>query len=393
METKTSYYGASGALATAGSPFREKGKESALQSFALELVPGTQCQLNCEACYKSGDGKPKRGKAMPLQDATSYIGQAQEAGFQEIVLIGGEPTLHPDLLEIVEFTRYEEGLKPILCTNGIRLADKAVVERLGAAETTVVTHASTPTIREAVKRYSGGPKGYVSFLERAIENLRDTEGITLVLEMPLTDSLFPYALPFFIHCRENGVIPFIELSRSRDDGQATSQVTPEQVRVLFETFRAYDERNFPQLMDQNPCPPAYGNKCTMTMTGLHVKNLGNGDTGGVFSCCAQKIRHGDLKEQPLAEILKSPTLAVFMDQDRYIVGPCKDCDLYAMCKGGCRGEAYLRFGCPRASSPACDRISEEDRKDVTVMAPQSCDGCPLEDCGQCALKASKTPKP
>lgn len=376
------------------STFREQGKNSPRQTFGIEVVPGGHCELQCEACYKRNkNGRPihqqpsasSNGEAaIPLAEIQSYIAQARAAGFQEVALLGGEPILHPDIFEIIRFVRREQGMAPILCTNGMSFTDVRNARRLEDTRTTVVTHAYLPGAEHDIDLYSG-QQGYADMLRRAIENLRQIPGVTLVLEMPLTRLLLPHAFAFFQYCREHGFTPFIEISRSRDNGEPTTSVTPEEVAELFHRFCMYDEEHHPDLVDACPTPPAYGTKCTMSMTGVHVKNLGRGDYGGLYSCCAQGIRHGDLKTQPLAEILRSPTMELFVDQDRFIVGPCRDCDFYNVCKGGCRGEAYLKFGCPRASCPACYLIAPEARNDPRVMAPASCDDCPAEHCSSCSL--------
>lgn len=89
------------------------------------------------------------------------------------------------------------------------------------------------------------------------------------------------------------------------------------------------------------------------------------------------MRHGDLKERSLAEVLAVPGVAVFQEQDEWIAGPCRDCEYYASCRGGCRGEAALVFGCSRASCPVCWHIDPEFRNNPAVMMPASCKGCPL----------------
>jgi len=357
------------------------------------------CQLNCEACYKHNRsrigtvcGTPTSGVTHVL-DAMHYIEQANNSGFGEVALLGGEPTLHPHVFDIVRGIR-EQGMTPILATNGIIFGEAKNAQELCGTRSVVVTHAYLPsangrTVPEhnVIDRYSGKP-GYAEMLGKALEHLKTVDGTTIVLEMPLVRSLYPIAFDFFRYCRQEGFVPFIEISRRNDTGSPTTDVTPEEIRNLFERCQEFDEQHFPDLAAEHIHPPAYGNSCTMPITGVHVKNLGKGDYGGVYSCCAQKVRHGDLREQSLEEILKSPTLAVYRDQDAYIVGPCRECDLYDTCKGGCRGEAMLRFGCPRASSPACYRIPADVRDDPHEMVPSSCEGCPLEHSEGCALPTS-----
>lgn len=373
--------------------FREKN-DSDNQCFGIEVVPGRRCTLNCEACYKTrqkvgslcGIGQALNIRMengdIPLEDFNDYVDQAAKEGFQEVAILGGEPTMHRNIEEMVRSTR-EFDLIPILVTNG-QIMNDSLIKALSDSGTVVVTHAVIPGRSDVMNRFAGRPD-YAGNLFRAINKLQYTKGIQLVLEMPLTGSLYNHAFDFFTYCRKNNITPFIEISRRNDSGEATTCVTPEQVKELFERFREYDLEHHPELASEVIFPPAYGNPCTMSVTGIHVKNFDNGDYGGVYSCCAQGIRHGDLKEQPLSEIMKSSTLTVFRDQDKYIVGPCKDCDIYDTCKGGCRGQAYLKFGCPRASNPSCHRTSKQKRNDPAVMAPESCEGCPLEDCDQCSL--------
>jgi len=368
----------------AATSFREKGKNSSFQSFAMEIVPGTTCQLNCESCYKSQKKNGNGNGKTPLPDAINFIDQASEVGFREIILMGGEPTLHPSLRQMMEHVK-RKGLQLIMTTNGIALQDPEKAQILSGIDATVVTHAYFPGGEELIDRYSGR-RGYAEILKRAIDNIRQIPGTNIVLEMPLSDSLFPKAFEFFKFCRESGVIPFIEISRSRDNGTPTTHISPEQVAELFQSFQDYDRQYFPELADNTISPPAYGNKCTMSITGIHLKNFGGGDFGKVFSCCAQGIAHGNMREEPLEAIMRSPAIALFKRQDDYIVGPCADCDIYDICRGGCRGEAYLKFGCPRASSPSCHRIAEEVRNDVKLMAPASCIDCDFRKLRICSIK-------
>ena len=367
--------------------FREQG-DSLYQCFGLELVPGNKCQLNCDGCFKNQNLSEKGD--IPLEEAKDYIRQAQESGFSEVAFLGGEPGLYPHIFELIQFTR-EQKLKPILVTNGILLADEENAQKLEGMDSIVVTHAYFPGGEQVIDTFSGR-NGYAELLAKAIENIKKIPNTTVILEMALNDQFFPHAFDFFKYCRENNLDPFIEISRRDDEGGKTTRVSPEQVKQLFERFREYDELNYPEKASHITTPPAYGQACTMPMTGVHIKNFGNGDHGGVYSCCAQPIRHGDLKKESLQEILKSPTLSVYQNQDAFIVGPCKDCDVYDECKGGCRGEAVLRFGCPRASNPGCDKIPEDKREDISVMAPESCGGCVLESDEACSLKPKESLK-
>lgn len=370
---KNSFYG-----------FREIGKRN-FQSFALEITTG--CQLQCGNCYR----EPSKGNGlMPHDFVMKALEMARDEGFSEAVWIGGEPTIHPELPKFIQISR-KYGLVPILCTNGIRLADRHYCEQIIHSNMVVVIHGLVPLATnngmDTHVRYSG----YSKKLEQAYGNLKKIrkEGIqfTVVSEAVVIKPFLPHLLNFHCWCRENDFIPFIEINRRGNNGLLNHlTVSPNDVNALFTEIQKWDQLNFPDLADQLLTPPAYGNKCTMSITGVHVKNYGINDFGGVYSCCAQNICHGDLRISTLSEILKAPGMEVFKDQDQWIAGFCRSCKYYPQCRGGCRGEAALAWGCSRASCPACWHIPENIRKNPENMLPSSCSGCPLEGNPACKPK-------
>ncbi len=360
MNNETGFYG-----------FREKGATK-YQSFALELVPGFKCQLRCLNCFKRNErnGVSARGGDMPPDFVKDALSQAKGCGFAEAVFIGGEPTLHPDLPEFMAFAS-GIGLTPILCTNGIKLADANYAARVAVPGSVLVLHAPLPNgVQDKHVDYNG----YRALLEKAYDNVIALKQVTIVAEVVVIRAFKDHILELYRWCLGRGITPFIEINRRYDDGRVYAETEePEGVKILFD-----------QLADMAPAPPsalvppAFGQPCTMSITGLHVKNFGDGNYAGVYSCCAQKVKHGDLLRHSLAEVLRDKSLAVFKNQDEWIYGPCRSCRYYGFCRGGCRGEASLAFGCPRASCPVCWHIPVAIRNDPSVMTPLTCAGCPLE---------------
>lgn len=286
--------------------FREKG-DSSERTFGLEIVPGTKCQLSCANCYKRGSPTAGHAKGdMPADFVADCLRQARDAGFAEAVLLGGEPTLHPQLPEFVRLA-LELGLDPIVCTNGLRLAEPLYVGELVVPGLTLVMHAPVPADAAAVNDAHAGIRGYNERLHKAFDNIFAMDGVTVVGQMTVLEDFLPLIPGMFKWCLDNGVIPFVEMNRRHDSGNAyEGTVSPEQTLELFEQLRRIDP-DPPSVL----VPPAYGQPCTMAMTGLHVKNFGGGDHGQVFSCCGQQVAHGDLREQRLEEILTSSGLQAF----------------------------------------------------------------------------------
>ena len=89
------------------------------------------CNLYCEGCYR--ENSPKGHK--PLDEIRSDLATFRKYRKTDgVSLAGGDPLVHPDILEIVRLVA-QDGLKPIINTNGMALTREFVRElkKAGAA--------------------------------------------------------------------------------------------------------------------------------------------------------------------------------------------------------------------------------------------------------------------
>jgi 7,8-dihydro-6-hydroxymethylpterin dimethyltransferase len=91
----------------------------------IEIV--RSCNLSCPTCYADSPvGAGKSVDAVPLEELRQRIqGVIDRKGKIEILqLSGGEPTLHPQFFELIEWARKNPGIDYLLLnTNGVRLAN------------------------------------------------------------------------------------------------------------------------------------------------------------------------------------------------------------------------------------------------------------------------------
>lgn len=90
---------------------------NAPQIGVLEITD--RCDITCPICY--ADAGPDGEWLIDLASVERAAVHAEAAGLRWITLTGGEPTLHPQLPAIVATLR-RRGLRPLLATNGLRLA-------------------------------------------------------------------------------------------------------------------------------------------------------------------------------------------------------------------------------------------------------------------------------
>jgi MoaA/NifB/PqqE/SkfB family radical SAM enzyme len=133
----------------------------------LAVIPGTgrvvtealvrvyfHCNQACSFCYVSTH-------LPPAGDARVREAIAAEAGAGHLVtLTGGEPTLHPKLVDFVRLARAHDvaGLGVALQTNAVRLDDAALTDALVAAGVTLVQvslHAARAALSDAITQAPG----------------------------------------------------------------------------------------------------------------------------------------------------------------------------------------------------------------------------------------------
>ena len=68
----------------------------------VQIEITTYCNLKCKGCYHNIKDYPGKNKHMPLEDFKMYVDQMPKV--DDLKIYGkGEPTLHPDIMEIVEY--------------------------------------------------------------------------------------------------------------------------------------------------------------------------------------------------------------------------------------------------------------------------------------------------
>ncbi len=91
------------------------------------LEPTNKCNLACEGCYRENDGTHKT-----LQEIQADLDVFNKwRTYDSVSIAGGDPLLHPDVVEIVRMVVADKH-KPIINTNGVALT-KPLLEQLKKA--------------------------------------------------------------------------------------------------------------------------------------------------------------------------------------------------------------------------------------------------------------------
>ncbi|GAA0968593.1 radical SAM protein [Actinocorallia libanotica] len=242
-----------------------------------------KCQLNCTHCLNDSGPTGDHG-TMTSADWTAVLDQAYAAGIEEVRFFGGEPTLHPDALDLVGHA-LDIGLSIEVFSNLVHVSDAwwDLLARPGAAL--------------ATSYYSDEPAEHDAITSRA-SHARTRANI--------------------IRAVERGILLRVEVI-AICEGQRTAEAAAELRGLGVENVRVASVRPFGRAADgQDPDTAELCGRC-----GTGTASIG---PDGVVSPCVFStfISVGNTRDTALAGILHSPAMTEANATIRAAHGPDDD---------------------------------------------------------------------
>ena len=138
------------------------------------------CNLKCAWCYQRQFSK--NGKSMPEKLITELIALLSNLPVKNVVLIGGEPTIHPLFLKIVKMVK-DKGLAPKVVSNSICFSDVNFVKKAENAGLNMVV-SSVKGFSEDEYEEGTGVRAFER-VKRAIKNIENS-GINHRISITIT---------------------------------------------------------------------------------------------------------------------------------------------------------------------------------------------------------------
>ena len=159
------------------------------------LAVGYACNQRCRCCPLID--KEHRKMIVPLEDIKQEAIIMKKLGVTDVTISGGEPTIHPDFFEILEFF-FDQGIAVHILSNGEKFADKdflnkfLYISRSNEVSVTTTFHSHIAEEHE----YQNQSKG--SFA-RSLSGVRalDTNNINVSVKHCITSNNYS-ALPQFL---------------------------------------------------------------------------------------------------------------------------------------------------------------------------------------------------
>lgn len=163
------------------------------------LVEITQkCNLTCPTCYAASS--PQNDHFLSLEDYEALLDKLlanQHGDADALQLSGGEPTIHPDLLPMIELA-YAKGFKQVyINTNGLKLSQPAFAESLAALGKPLSIYLQFDGTTPEVYAKLRGNEKLVDVKTRALENCAK-HGFEAIPVMTLTRGVNDQQISEFI---------------------------------------------------------------------------------------------------------------------------------------------------------------------------------------------------
>jgi radical SAM protein with 4Fe4S-binding SPASM domain len=374
-------------------PFRETAiTDCATHNLGFGIDITTHCNLDCITCYylDSLENHPHSCDShISIALFEKAMNQAAGAGFQEIYILGGEPTVHPRILDLLKCAGSFQFKQVLLVTNGIRLADFKFCKAIAAtgAAIAVQRHViGNGEIEHQVQDTLVGRRGTLTQVNQAfanIESLFEPERVAVqcCITRPTVERGHIYDV--FRYAKSHHFEHIIECTKASERFQRGNplDISPFELLEVYERLQRIDVDEFGGTL--HPITPqAYGKTCHMPENSVHCLA-----DGTIIPCVGQPFHLGNIftnASVSLEDILHSMHRDFFRYPNKRLQGHCRNCSYLSTCTGGCRGDAFFLTGCFSASAIQCPQLAKYEKSlKHSDFIPSTCDDCALHKNSLC----------
>ncbi len=313
---------------------------------SMEIEFSRRCNFRCSYCYVPSE--EELDNELSRTELKDVIRQAKKLGAGKIIILGGEPSIYPHLREMISFIK-EEGLEAEMFTNGSGVTPE-LAGFLARNRVRVVLKQNSQD--EVIQDRLAGKTGAFQIIKAALRNLRQAG-------YPAADNFLAVST---IICQQNiaelpemwqwlrnqDIEPYFEVITPQGNARQNTwlEVPSNELKMIFSKLAAIDKEKYGR--DWEPQPPLAGNRCMRHQVSCVVTSTGN-----VMPCVGVTIAIGNIRQQPLAEIIKNSEVINNLKNFRQTIkGECRTCEKSSECYG-CRGAAYQLTGDYLEADPTC----------------------------------------
>jgi len=342
-----------------------------------------RCNLRCIHCYSDSEDRQYSGE-LSGEEGTKVVEDLAEFGVPVILFSGGEPLLHPSILEYVRLA-VSRKIRAVISTNGTLLA-REVVRSLKEAGTSYIgvsidgLERTNDSFRGKKGAFGASLEGIRNCIETGMDvglrltltkwNLADLEGIFELVEREQIRRVCFYHL---VYSGRGGRLKDEDISHEKARGAVD--------KIMDWAYSCHTRGMRKDILTvDNHADGVYvylrmlreGRPDAERVRELLVGNGGNSSGIGIASIDSRGNVHadqfwqdysfGNVRERKFGEIwsdTSDPLMAKLKDRRRFLKGRCGKCRWVDMCNGNLRARAMAVYGDVWMEDPACYLTDQE----------------------------------
>lgn len=302
----------------------------------VELELTEQCNLSCKFCYNSC-------KPDTCTKPEQIIDAIVASGALEIILTGGEPSLHPDFFSILNYA-IERCPRVMVQSNGTIFSDSKYFEGLAHARPFCVNFSlhGPKFVHDELTGVADSFDKTIKALELAVNAGIRTASNLVLTRANAHPSLLKETVALFasIGVREMTLTRFIPCGLGKEASALST--TSEEFMLGLETLLHETQLHGMSLLLANATPACrlpehlrnLTNRCSFGFDKFYVDVHGN-----ILTCGMSRMKIGNLLERPMHDLLRESPLYQSYLSDKHLPDKCQKCAELVRCGGGCRAAA------------------------------------------------------
>lgn len=392
-----------------------KGLSSVIKGIAIfgvqkPFVPGAPfqvvwnlsraCNMKCAHCYE--DAGRKGNDELTPQEIISGLEILAKSGVTAIAFSGGEPTVHPHILNFIEHT-HKLGMFTAMATNGYFLSSKKECEKYtekGLEFVQISIDGLQPETHDSFRGVDGAWKKAI----KAVKNCVNSNDLFVEVATTVTEHNFEEIPEMIDLMRELGVDWFMMynfIPTGNGANIVSMDISPQQRVKLLKTAYAENSEGEMQILSTAPqyamvaeslvtndnpvipthfSNPEYNNPLVKQLADF-IGGCGAGrfymsiePNGDLYPCVffphKKEVILGNLLKDDFDDLWKNHELLKTLRNKEILKKHCGECESRNIC-GGCRARAYNYFNDILAPDPGCINNKYEWNKIRTEMVKKS----------------------
>jgi uncharacterized protein len=342
-----------------------------LHNFHAIIMPVETCNLACSYCYVLEKPKTRLSINLALHIIDELLLHNDPSKVTRLIWHGGEPMLaglsfYRSVCIYMHHKYPDHQIEHLIQTNGTLLKDEWIEFFQAERFKVGVSLDGSQAIHDSCRKTIDG-KGSFKIVYENVQKAR-AKGLITGFICVLTRNSIPYIqeLYDFFH---NHKFDFYFHSITSMTSEMESQLAISTSEFADASNKLFDLGFYqpePRVTEVNPTVHYARSLLLGSASGYCVMSEACADEyfsfepNGLVSACDRfagntKLSFGNITENSLEEIMKSPVRQEFLDRWRILnEGVCKDCEWGSVCHGGCPHEAYVKNCTILGQDPNCE---------------------------------------